>query len=378
MNNQPQQKQQPRLDVVRETPQQRLRILIVNDNDVVTTVLKSAFGQVNTVQLTVVRDAATTIRALAAEQFDLVAVDPDICPEGFTLLKHVKDNYRWVATLLATANQDPQFLRRAVKCRIDGLIFRPASSDEFVEEALLLAEAVNARRHRQQKRVLAIGAHPDDVEIGCGGALVKHVQHRDRLHVLTLSRGAAGGDVNLRAVEAQQAAKLLGAKLEMANLRDTEIDPGADTIKIIEAAIRNLEPTHVYTHSIEDTHQDHRAVHTASLVAARSVPNVYCYQTPSSTVDFKPHRFVDITNVIQQKIELIGAYKSQMDRMESIQPDVILANARYWGRFAGYVLAEPMRIVRQRDSDSDADFSKHRSSLRGETDAGVDAEETGD
>ena len=73
------------------------------------------------------------------------------------------------------------------------------------------------------------------------------------------------------------------------------------------------------------------------------MPNVYCYQTPSSTVEFKPHRFVDITHYIEKKIDLIGAYKSQVDRMESIQPDVILSTARYWGRFAGYVLAEPMR-----------------------------------
>ena len=74
-------------------------------------------------------------------------------------------------------------------------------------------------------------------------------------------------------------------------------------------------------------------------------------QNPSSTTDFRPHRFVDITHFIEQKIALIGAYKSQIDRMESIQPDVIVSTARYWGRFAGYVLAEPLRIVRQRDSE---------------------------
>jgi LmbE family N-acetylglucosaminyl deacetylase len=295
------------------------------------------------------------MRSLSVAPCDLVTVDPAVSPGGFALLKYVKDNFRWTATLLATHNQDPQFLRQAVKSRIDGLLFRPAAPAEFIEQALLLAKAVHARRLRQQKRVLAIGAHPDDVEIGCGGALAKHHADHDVLHVLTLSRGSAGGDVNTRAVEAQAAAVLLGARLEMANLRDTHITDGAETISIIEAAIRELQPTHVYTHSLEDTHQDHRAVHAASLVAARGVPNVYCYQTPSSTVEFKPHRFVDITHYIEHKIALIGAYKSQVDRMESIQPDVILSTARYWGRFAGYVLAEPLRIVRQRDNDGALD-----------------------
>ena len=348
--DQPQEK--PRLGVVRENPQQRLRILVVNDDDVVSSVLRSGFEPVGAVSLKIVPNAETAIRVLSAEAYDLLAVDPAISSGGFELLKHVKDHYRWTATLLATHNQDPQFLRRAVKCRIDGLLFRPASSTEFVEQALLLAKAVNGRRRHQQKRVLAIGAHPDDVEIGCGGALAKHHADYDVLNILTLSRGAVGGDVNIRTVEAHNAAAMVGARLEMANLRDTYITDGAETISIIEAAIRELNATDVYTHSLEDTHQDHRAVHAASLVAARGVPNVYCYQSPSSTVEFKPHRFVDITHYIEKKIDLIGAYKSQVDRMESIQPDVILSTARYWGRFAGYVLAEPLRIICQRDSET--------------------------
>ena len=293
----------------------------------------------------------------SAEIYDLVAVDP-VLPGGFALLKHLKDNYRWLATMVVTANQSPHFMRQAVKCRIDALLFKPETPAEFMEQALVLAKGVHTNRERQQRRVLAIGAHPDDVEIGCGGALVKHHAHGDILHILTLSRGAAGGDVNQRAVEANRAAELLGAKLQLGNLQDTRISGGVETIDIIQAAIRELRPTHVYTHCEEDTHQDHRAVHAASLVAARGVPNVYCYQAPSSTVEFRPNRFVDITEFIKRKIEAIDAYKSQVERMDALQHDVIVATARYWGRFAGYVLAEPLRIVRQRDGDSGSDTGK--------------------
>jgi LmbE family N-acetylglucosaminyl deacetylase len=354
--NQPQEK--PRLEIVRNIPRKRLRMLIVNTDQDATSALRNAFDSVSTAVLEIVPDADSASRMLSAEPYDLVAVDPATSPGGFALLKYVKDHYRWTATLVATHNQEPQFLRDAIKCRIDGLLFRPTTSAQFVEQALMLAEEVHVRRRRQQKRVLAIGAHPDDVEIGCGGSLAKHHTRYDALHILTLSRGAAGGDVNIRAIEAHSAAAMVGANLEMANLRDTAIGPGAEMIAIIEAAIRELHATHVYTHCLEDTHQDHRAVHAASMVAARGVPNVYCYQTPSSTVEFKPNRFVDITHYIEKKIDLIGAYKSQLDRMDSIQPDVILSTARYWGRFAGYVLAEPMQIIRQRDGDLVADPAK--------------------
>jgi LmbE family N-acetylglucosaminyl deacetylase len=354
--------EKPRLGIVPEhKPDKPMRILVVNADDNVSIPLRKIFQSISSLSLDIAPDTETATRMLAAEPYDLVALDPAQSPGGFELLKHIKTNFRWTATLLATHNQDPQFLRQAVKCRIDGLLFRkPEVITEFVEQCVLLAEGVSARRKRQQKRVLAIGAHPDDVEIGCGGALAKHRADYDVLHILTLSRGAVGGDVNVRAVEAHDAAALLGARLEMANLRDTFITDGAETISIIEAEIRELRPTHVYTHSLEDTHQDHRAVHAASLVAARGVPNVYCYQSPSSTTEFKPHRFVDITHFIDRKIELIGAYKSQVDRMESIQPDVILSTARYWGRFAGYVLAEPLRIVRQRDSAMALDLAEEQ------------------
>jgi LmbE family N-acetylglucosaminyl deacetylase len=348
---------EPRLSVVPEKPAaEPLRILVVTAEDAVISALRSRFDPDSTVSLAITADTESATRILAAARVDLVALDPAVTSGGFALLKHVKDQYRWTTTLVGTYNQDPEFLRQAIKCRIDGLMFRrPDALAEFVEHVGMLAGAANATRLREQKRVLAIGAHPDDVEIGCGGALAKHHAHYDILHILTLSRGAAGGDVNIRMVEAHNAAAQLNARLVMTNLRDTHITDGAETISIIETAIRELRPTHVYTHSLEDTHQDHRAVHAATLVAARDVPNVYCYQAPSATTEFKPQRFVDITHYIDKKIDLIGAYKSQLDRMESIQPDVILSTARYWGRFAGYVLAEPLSIVRQRDSQTEFD-----------------------
>jgi LmbE family N-acetylglucosaminyl deacetylase len=350
----------PRLNVVKQQPRKPLHILLVDSDDDDSLALRREFDASRAAQLDFARDTETAARMVEREVYDLVAVDP-VLPGGFALLKHLKDNHRWLATLVVTANQSPHFMRQAVKCRIDALLFKPETPAEFMEQALVLAKGVHTNRERQQRRVLAIGAHPDDVEIGCGGALVKHHIHGDILHILTLSRGAAGGDVNQRAVEANRAAELLGAKLQLGNLQDTRISGGVETIDIIQAAIRELRPTHVYTHCEEDTHQDHRAVHASSLVAARGVPNVYCYQAPSSTVEFRPNRFVDITEFIKRKIEAIDAYKSQVERMDALQHDVIVATARYWGRFAGYVLAEPLRIVRQRDGDSGSDIGKHLS-----------------
>lgn len=337
----------PRLNVVETAVEQPLSILLVDSDETSFQKAQHVLKGVPIASLKFATDAKTASDLVAAEHFDLVVVDP-VVPGGFDLLKEIKDKHRWVATLVATANQTPSFMRQAVKCRIDGLLFRPMTSEEFVEQVVLLAKAVNERRRLKQKRVLAIGAHPDDVEIGCGGTLARHHAKGDVLNILTLSRGAAGGDVNVRMAEAYRAAEILGARLQLANLRDAHISEGVKTIEIIEAAVREVRPTHIYTHCSEDTHQDHRAVHAASLVATRGVPNVYCYQSPSSTVEFSPQRFVDITHFIDQKIKVINAYRSQVDRMDSIQSDLIVATARYWGRFAGHVLAEPLKVIRER------------------------------
>ena len=350
-----------RLIAVRRPAEIRLRILLVDSDNATLQAMRHEFQEGAGAQLDCESDCEAAMHAVAAHQFDLVIVDPSL-PGGFGLLKKVKDTQRWTATLAVTGNLDPKILRQAVTCGLDGLLFEPVLLSELVEHALSLAAAASAKRRLQQKRVLAIGAHPDDVEIGCGGTLARHRAQGDVLRVLTLTRGAAGGDVNQRTIEAQRAAEVLSATLEIADLPDTRVD-SVETIDLIEAAIREFQPTHIYTHCAEDTHQDHRAVHEATLVAARRVPNVYCYQTPSTTVDFQPNCFVDVTDFMKQKLQAIDSYKSQVARMDALEHDLIRATARYWGRYANYVLAEPLRVIRQRDNDLLADRGREPSTV---------------
>lgn len=340
----------PRLSVVTGSRDTRLRILLVDSDSDVSLVLRREFEAGRTAQLDFVSSAESAMQVIASQHYDLVAVDPTL-PGGFDVLKHVKETQRWTATLVMTGSENTQILREAMKCRADGLLLKPVLPFEFVGQALMLAGDINARQRTQQRRVLAIGANPDDIAIGCGGALAKHNAHGDVLRVLILMRGVEGGDVN-RTIQAQRAAETLGAALEMAELPATRGGDGVEAIEIIESAIQGFRPTEVYTHCAEDTHQDHRAVHSATLVAARNVSNLYCYQTSSSTVDFQPNRFVDITNFMPQKLRAIDTSQRQSDRMDALHHDYIQATARYWGRYASHVLAEPFRVIRQHDGDA--------------------------
>lgn len=271
-------------------------------------------------------DQAAALTLLATHRWDLVVVDPALPHGAEVLMARARDGGS-AAVVLKPQEALPQ-----------GML-----------AALGAAESARRGGTRGQRRVLAIGAHPDDVEIGCGGTLAWHGAEGDRLDILTLSRGAAGGDVHVRTAEAQRAADILGATLQFGNLPDTRIDDGFATIELIREAVEAIRPTHVYTHCAEDTHQDHRAVHAASLVAARGVANLYCYEASSSTAAFQPNHFIDIADHLDCKLAAAAAYRSQRLRVAALREDVLRARAVFWGhRGGGARLVEPMRVVHQR------------------------------
>jgi len=300
---------------------------------------------------------ALTARSGALE---MLALDDDPKPTGFverrrahlaqTNVRNVpKPSERWTQPLRAP-NPVDALLKLALEAETEGRPYAPVDNVAFLDQAFSTAQETVKPRRQTRKRVLAIGAHPDDVEIGCGGAMVKHKAQGDELMILTLSRGAVGGDTVKRIQEAELAAQLLGAKLEIGDLPDTRIPDGVVTIDLIQAAIRSFAPTHIYTHSLHDAHQDHRSVHTATLAASRGVKNIYAYQSPSSTTDFRPNHFVDITEYVDRKIRVLAAHESQVTRSTNLRREFMVATALYWGRYIGNVLAEPMEVIRQLDS----------------------------
>jgi LmbE family N-acetylglucosaminyl deacetylase len=199
------------------------------------------------------------------------------------------------------------------------------------------------------RRVLAIGAHPDDVEIGTGATLLKHKSLGDELYVLILTRGEAGAQLpEVRVMEAESAAGYLGAAIRIGDLPDTRVAE-KPAIDLIEAVAAEFQPDVAYVHSVHDTHQDHRASAYASRVALRNVRKLYAYQAPSATEDFIPARFTDTTTFMAGKLELTALHKSQAHRCY-MDVNHICSVAGYWGvRCGGCATAEAFEVVFDRD-----------------------------
>ena len=177
--------------------------------------------------------------------------------------------------------------------------------------------------------ILAIGAHPDDIELGCGGLLLKASrQDHHNIFMYTLTRGGASGDPEEQTKELMKSAKFIGAKrLWIDNFEDTKLSLSSDLINHIEFFIRKADPDIVFTHSMGDTHHDHRAIAASTLEAGRFVPNILAYEIPV-TRDFKPQVYYDISDVIDGKIDLINIFLSQRSK-SFLQSNAIRGLAQY-------------------------------------------------
>ncbi len=288
--------------------------------------------------------AVSVVRSLGPTGFFLLGADvfaDDHSVEAVQAWHRASPSAR-VKLVCPAERRDPDVLLRALRAGVTDVL-DPDDRDACETSLRRGMTAAGAAR----ERVLAIGAHPDDVEIGCGGTLLDHRMRGDRISILTLSRGAIGGDTQQRVTESGATADALGAQLLFADLPDTEIDDGVRTIRLIESVIQRLDPTVVYVHSAHDNHQDHRAVSTAVRSAARGVRRVFAYQSPSATNDFLPTQFVNIDETVRRKVELLALFRSQ-DGRSYLEPELVTAGARYWARHlaASARYAEPFEVVR--------------------------------
>lgn len=176
---------------------------------------------------------------------------------------------------------------------------------------LLLRRPVH--RAARPRRVLAIGAHPDDLELACGGALAKFVDAGHEVHAMVMSRGAVGGAEAVRLSEAQRGAAFLGARtVTVHDFPDTALAQAEQgLVAAIEAAIDHVDPDVILTHSAHDQHQDHAAVHAATLRAARQRTTILCYESPSATRAFNPSVFIDIADHLDVKVQAVRLHRDQ-------------------------------------------------------------------
>jgi LmbE family N-acetylglucosaminyl deacetylase len=194
-------------------------------------------------------------------------------------------------------------------------------------------------------RILAIAAHPDDAELGCGGLL----QRADNRRILMLTHGENGGDYHQRTGEELESAVVLEASAVWASGTTDGYLVTKVAAHAIESEIRKYQPDMVLTMAAADTHQDHRAVHEATLIACRDYHGtVLAYVGPSSAATFRPTWFVPMSeSQLAVKVRAVACHTSQRKHAYTSQ-EAVEGMARYWAMVtrSKALYVEPYEVVR--------------------------------
>jgi LmbE family N-acetylglucosaminyl deacetylase len=206
------------------------------------------------------------------------------------------------------------------------------------------------------ERVLAIGAHPDDVELGCGGTLARYRQMGVEVFVASVSCGDKGSrdlsteeTIRVRREEARRAAEVIGAAYLCLDRMDSEILEDLETRNRVIELLRKARPDVILTHSPSDYHTDHRTTSQLVSHAAYSatsfklktespplteVPVVY-HMDNYLGVAFAPEVYVDITPVMEVKKQMVLQHKSQSVHLQERTGDSVLDDMLILARLRG-------------------------------------------
>jgi bacillithiol biosynthesis deacetylase BshB1 len=223
--------------------------------------------------------------------------------------------------------------------------------------------------------ILAIAAHPDDIELGASGTLLKHIEAGYTVAIVDLTEGELGsrGTVETRYDEASEASRLMGIKWrENLQMKDGFFEINEANKRLIIEQIRRAKPKIVLANAIDDRHPDHgragQLIKEACFLAGlRKIETTWDGKEqeahrPDAVYHYiqdrylKPDLVVDVSNYVEKKFEVIKAYKSQFYDPNSAEPETpisgrsflefVEARMREMGRQAGYEYAEGFTVER--------------------------------
>lgn len=203
--------------------------------------------------------------------------------------------------------------------------------------------------------VLGVGAHYDDLELGCSGTLIKHVKAGDMVTMLVITNSAyknpKGKLVRSRKVayrEELKAAKIIGAKLICLDYETLMVPFDEDLTKKISYYIDELKIDMVYSHWISDLHRDHQHAAKCTMMAGRHVPRFLMFRSNfyDTEQQFRGNLYSDISNVINRKITVVKEHKSELERVRYKWLDFFLKEHENDGQKIGVKYAECFEVVR--------------------------------
>ncbi len=212
-----------------------------------------------------------------------------------------------------------------------------------------------------RKNIMAVGAHFDDIELGCGGTLLKHVAAGDKVTAVVITDSgyrAPAGDVVRTAEtamdEGAKAARMIGCDLVELGISTLHVSFDENLTAKLNGMITEKNIDTLYGHWTGDVHRDHRNAGKCCLMAGRHVPRHLTYRSNyyDSGKQFRGNFYSDISEFIERKMEVIGTYESELERTNGEWVTLFRARHKADGLTIGVPYAEAFEIVRYLASET--------------------------
>ncbi len=204
-------------------------------------------------------------------------------------------------------------------------------------------------------KILAIGAHADDVELGCGGSLARWRDEGHDLHILIVSDSGyynPEGELIRSSAdayqEAQRSAEKLKAELTIGTFKNLQLEFDEPLNAFILNKTEKIKPDLILTHWSGDSNHDHQMVAQSSIHCSRHIDKVLCYCSNwyMSNDNFNPRMFMEINNYIDEKQELIRIFATENQRTLGKWEHFVRVQAQVYGLKASTDFAEAFEVIK--------------------------------
>lgn len=305
-------------------------------------------------EVVVAQDGMLGAQLVGDGTFDLVICDLNLPGKtGEEVVRTALSEYPDRPVIVTTGYSDPEIHARARESGADRVLTKPLDREEFVQALWsLLADARSGTRPEGVRTVLAVGAMPGDVELGCGGILAGLARDGSQAVIVTLM--TEGGEAGL-AEASRQAAQHLGARVVLSGL--TRMDPRR-AAESVRDAVQRFSPDTILVPSRRDRSEVRQQAHDAALEGAPDVPHVYAYQSPTATIEYRPHLFASVEKVMGRKLKAVACFEAA-GAPPHLERGLVRATARYWSRFSRHPEVEPLELLRSPPASREEPDRRH-------------------
>jgi len=261
--------------------------------------------------------------------------------DGFDLIRICRKAHPDMPVMATTGYTGAHYQEEAFRAGASDLMTKPLDKDDFLVrvEKLIGGRGI---AETQEESILAVGGLVGDAEMGCGGSLAEWAAQGKSVFILPIY-GDEMDPTGAGLAGARAAAAILGAE---AIIDDVAMADTGQRMTLVERIVQEHTPEVLYLPTMDDEHPARREAFRIAKAVSSEVPVVLGYQTATTGLDFKPDRYVDVSNEMIQKMEALAAYHGAGASRLDLAPRMAQAYARYWGRFNKFTEVEAFEILK--------------------------------